>query len=111
MGKKRESEIYEEFIHIFDIYTTYKEKLNTITFEDFIEYYSGISASIYNEDFFFDMMNGILYNIINCHNIERSNNNFNIGNNINIQQEQNDSNNQITKLIRYKIKNLTIIII
>ena len=97
MGKKRESEIYEEFIYTFDTYTTYKEKLNTITFDDFIEYYSGISASIYNEDYFVDMMNGVWDTPINYHNIERSNNNVNIGNNINIQQEQSNFNNQIRK--------------
>ncbi len=92
MGKKRENEIYEEFIYTFDTFTSYKEKHNIITFDDFIEYYSGISASIYDEDYFVDMMNGVWDTPINYHNIERSNN-FNMGNNINLQQEQNNQNN------------------
>ena len=106
MGKKNENDIINEFNYTFDIYMNYKEKSTQCSFEDFIEYYSGISASIENEQYFKDMINGVwnMENaIINNNNIinqnlnqkfepiqEQQNNNFQI-------QEQQNQNQNLTQ--------------
>ena len=75
MNKKSENEIFEEFIFMLDTYLSFKGKINDniITFEDFIEFYSAISASIDNEDYFIDMMNNVWSSATNYYNINRNN--------------------------------------
>ena len=90
MNKKSEGEVFEEFIFTFDTFISFKEKINEITFEDFIEYYSAISAAILNEDYFTDMMNGVWSSSMNYHNKD----NNNVSNNVNLQQEQININPQ-----------------
>ena len=58
-GRRTQNEIYGEFIYTIDIYANIKEKGDQISFEDFIDYYHGISASIDNDDYFTDMINGV----------------------------------------------------
>ena len=58
-GKRNESDILNEFIFTFDSYINYKDRISQISLEDFIEYYSGISASIADDDYFIDIMNGV----------------------------------------------------
>ena len=74
MNKKSENEIFEEFIFMLDTYLSFKGKINNIiTFEDFIEFYSAISASIDNDDYFIDMMNNVWSSATNYYNINRNN--------------------------------------
>ena len=67
MGRKTENEIFGEFVYTFDIFINYKEKTSQCSFEDFIEYYSGISASIENNQYFNDMIHGV-WNMENVNN-------------------------------------------
>lgn len=64
-GRRTQNEIYGEFIYTIDIYTNIKEKGDQISFEDFIDYYHGISASIDNDEYFIDMINGV-WSASNC---------------------------------------------
>ena len=59
MGRKTPNEVYGEFIFSMDIYVNLKGLNEQIGFEDFIEYYHGISASIGDDNYFADMLNGV----------------------------------------------------
>ena len=75
MGRKTENEIFGEFVYTFDIFINYKEKTSQCSFEDFIEYYSGISASIENNQYFNDMIEGV-WNMENVNNSYFNSNNY-----------------------------------
>ena len=75
MGRKTENEIFGEFVYTFDIFINYKEKTSQCSFEDFIEYYSGISASIENNQYFNDMIEGV-WNMENVNNTYFNSNNY-----------------------------------
>ena len=59
LGRKTPNEVYGEFIFSMDIYMNLKGLNEQIGFEDFIEYYHGISASIVDDNYFADMLNGV----------------------------------------------------
>ena len=109
MGKKNENDVLNEFNYTFDIYCNYKVKSTQCTFEDFIEYYSGISASIENEQYFKDLMNGVW----NMENAIINNNNMNQSlnqkyNPIYEEQNQNIEQNQNLTPIKYQMQNQNI---
>ena len=56
---KSPAEIFEEFSYTFDIFVNIKEKAGVISFEDFIEYYHGISACYERDEDFAQLMNGV----------------------------------------------------
>ena len=59
IGRKTPNEVYGEFIFSMDIYVNLKGLNDQIGFEDFIEYYHGISGSIGDDNYFADMLNGV----------------------------------------------------
>ena len=85
-GKKKENEVYEDFAFSLDTFISYKGIIDQITFEDFIEYYSAISASIIDDNYFIDMMNGVWNTPINYHTLIQNYNDYNMKNNMNVQQ-------------------------
>lgn len=90
-GKRNESDILNEFIITFDSYTNFKDRISQISLQDFIEYYSGISASIADDDYFIDIMNGV-WDISNNSFLKQINND-----NLNDSNEQNTENSNIKK--------------
>ncbi len=101
-GKRSENDIINEFIFTFDTFIKYKEKYNLITLDDFIEYYSPISSSIINDDYFNEMMNGV-WNTITYHkqskSLDHKYNNFN--NNYDYNYYNNNNYENKNKLINY----------
>ena len=99
-GKRRENDVKNEFIFTFDTFIKYKERYNLISLDDFIEYYSPISSSIINDNYFNEMMNGV-WNTITFHkqskSLDNKINNYNNNYNYNISNNY-DNNN---KLINY----------
>jgi Ca2+-binding EF-hand superfamily protein len=80
-------EIFKQFCYTLDIYCSIKNIKDTITYKQFIEYYSGISSSILDDKYFENMLDGvwdfdqistdITNDNINNNNIqEKMNNNF-----------------------------------
>ncbi len=59
LGRKTENEIFNEFIYTFDIFKKLYNLSSVITVNDFVEYYSAISASIDNDDYFNEMINAV----------------------------------------------------
>ena len=55
-GRKTEREVLEEFLSTFEMHLSGVSD-GIVTREEFIEYYTNISASIDNEDYFAQMMN------------------------------------------------------
>ena len=88
MGRKKENEVYEDFAFTLDTYISYKGIVDQITFEDFIEYYSAISASILDDNYFIDMMNGVWSTPINYHTLIKNYGDYNMKNDMMVQQGQ-----------------------
>ena len=120
IGRRSELEIQNEFIFTFDIFLKYKGLSSKITYQEFLEYYTFISASIKDDNYFYDIMEGVWSNNqninynnqnMNYHNINNNNiNNQNITttqniNNIN-SQYQNITNEKIIK--KFPNNNLSI---
>jgi len=64
LGIKNPNDIYKEFIFCLNNFIIYKGINNKISFDDFIEFFTGISATIKNDLIFNNMMNNI-FNPIN----------------------------------------------
>ena len=83
-GKKNPDEVYKEFIFSLNNFIIYKGINNKISFDDFIEFFSGISATFENDIIFNNMMNNIFSqnNLFFRHEIKNnlSNNNINLNN-------------------------------
>ena len=83
-GKKNPDEVYKEFIFSLNNFIIYKGINNKISFDDFIEFFSGISATFENDLIFNNMMNNIFSqnNLFFRHEIKNnlSNNNINLNN-------------------------------
>jgi Ca2+-binding EF-hand superfamily protein len=55
-GRKTERQVLEEFLSTFELHLSDKPD-GIVTMDEFVEYYTNISASIDNEDYFTLMMN------------------------------------------------------
>ena len=64
LGIKNPNDIYKEFIFCLNNFIIYKGINNKISFDDFIEFFTGISATIKNDLIYNNMMNNI-FNPIN----------------------------------------------
>ena len=93
-GTKSEEEVYEQFCYSLDLYCEINDiqKNGELTFANFLDYYSGVSASIPDEVYFEDMINGVWSD----NNNKNNNLNYNNNNSFNINQnKQNEiSNNE-----------------
>ena len=102
-GRKNKNEIFSEFSYTLDIYLSYKKRDNQINLEDFLEYYSGISSSIDNDDYFEKMIKGVW----DTNEFDDNNNlylNDNVNKNLNINykpQIVNQNNNNKYQNLRY----------
>ena len=87
VGLKQEEDIYKEFCYTFDVYCSLYNVKEYINCEQFIDYYWGISASIIDDNYFEDILNGVWNNNI------KSNKNLNslINDNLNIQKNSNEN--------------------
>ena len=109
-GKRNESDILNEFIFTFESYINFKERISQISLEDFIEYYSGISASIADDDYFVDLMNGV-WDISNNSFLKPINsNNLNNSNEENIETSNIKNENEILSPLKEenKINDITL---
>ena len=55
-GRKTEQEAYEEFLSTFEVHHSLQPDGN-VTLDEWIEYYTNISASIDDDEYFTQMMN------------------------------------------------------
>lgn len=55
-GRKTERQVLEEFLSTFELHRSDKPD-GVVTLDEFVEYYTNISASIDNEEYFELMMN------------------------------------------------------
>ena len=108
-GTKSKEEILEQFCYSLDLYCEINgiEKNGDLSFENFVDYYSCVSASIPDEVYFEDMINGVWSDNKNINNnqnqdINSNNNNDNNNyNNIRNNQKINDNNqNNMNNVIR-----------
>lgn len=87
-GIKSEDIIYNQFKQTLELFLDINKILNEIiTKEEFVDYYSAISASIQDDIYFQDILNGI-YDLSKLYNINANNNN-----NSNINERNNINNN------------------
>ena len=102
-GTKSKEEILEQFCYSLDLYCEINgiEKNGDLSFENFVDYYSCVSASIPDEVYFEDMINGVWSDNKNINNNQNQiinsnnnsvNNNCNSMNNHNNNQKINDNN-------------------
>ena len=99
VGLKQEEDIYKEFCYTFDLYCRLYNIFDFITCEQFIDYYWGISASIIDDNYFEDILNGVW----NQNNKTNKNIKSIINENLNINKNAND--NYRKELIGNKINN------
>ena len=110
LGKKSVEDVYKEFLYTFDIFCELNGLKDEISFKEFIDYYTPISASILNDNYFDD----IVYGVWNIEEKTNENNN-NISNNNNLNENKiidnkndynyNEDNIQIDKRNNFQIKN------
>ena len=99
VGVKKEEDIYKEFCYTFDMYCNLYNINEYMTYEQFVNYYWGISASILDDNYFEDILNGVWnHNIIVNKNI-----NPKINDNLSINQNYNE--NYRKELIGNRINN------
>jgi len=92
LQKKSEEQVYEEFLYTFDVFCELNGLKDEISFKDFIEYYTPISASILNDNYFDDIIYGV-WNLegTNYHSSSPNNNTDNqIQSNINENANENE---------------------
>ena len=101
-GTKSLEEVLEQFCYSLDLYCELNgiQKNGELTFENFVDYYSCVSASIPDEVYFEDMINGVWSNIKNINNNQDkiiNNNDIKINNNcqINDNKQYNENNSDI----------------
>ena len=82
LGKKSAQQIYKEFLYTFDIFCELNGLKDVISYKDFIEYYTPISASILNDNYFDDIILGVW-------NLEENNTGININKNNDYYNEEN----------------------
>ena len=82
LGKKSAEQIYKEFLYTFDIFCELNGLKDIISYKDFIEYYTPISASILNDNYFDDIILGVW-------NLEENNTGININKNNDYYNEEN----------------------
>jgi Ca2+-binding EF-hand superfamily protein len=87
LGKKPENEVQDEFMFTFEVFCFLKGLGNDqeISFRDFVEYYTPISASIENDNYFDDILLGS-WNIEDENILPKKENEININNNNQINQ-------------------------
>ena len=87
LGKKPENEVQDEFMFTFEVFCFLKGLGNDqeISFRDFVEYYTPISASIENDNYFDDILLGS-WNIEDENILPKKENEININNNAQINQ-------------------------
>ena len=92
-GTKSQEEAFEQFCYSLDLYCELNDiqKNGNFSFQNFVDYYSGVSSCIPDEVYFEDMMKGVWNN----NNILSNNFNYNNINNLNI---NNNTNNDINKI-------------
>ena len=103
-GKISEEEAFKQFCYTLDIYCGIRNIKVDIDYKQFIEYYSGISSSILDENAFIEILNGVWGN--DNINMKKNNNEVSkeeIKEN-NIQQTSNIQNNDINKNINTNVK-------
>ena len=105
LGKKTCEEVYKEFLYTFDVFCELKGLKDEISYKDFIEYYTPISASILNDNYFEDIILGV-WNIEEYNN-RLANNKGNLDNNNNNNTGDKSNNIQIEKRNNFPINNLS----
>ena len=108
LGKKTSEEVYKEFLYTFNIFCELKGLKDEISYKDFIDYYTPISASILNDNYFDDIIYGA-WNIEDNSIIDK----YNIGDNNNLKLKENnrsynninEENIQIDKRNNFEINN------
>ena len=102
LQKKSEEQVYEEFLYTFDVFCELNGLKDEISFKDFIEYYTPISASILNDNYFDDIIYGV-WNLegTNYHSSPSSTNNTDL-NKINDNQIKNENKFKENELLMNK---------
>ena len=113
-GTKTEEEVYEQFCNSLDLYCEINniQKNGNLSFENFVDYYSGVSSCIPDEVYFEDMLKEVWNNSNNTNNNENNNNDiYNEYNNIGINsilmgitpnnKNRNNYNNRFSKSNRF----------
>ena len=110
LGKKSQEDVYKEFLYTFDIFCEINGLKDEISYKDFIDYYTPISASILSDNYFDD----IIYGVWNIENKTNETNNINMNNNINLTENKITKNNnydgnevQMDKVNNFQINNLS----
>ena len=93
-GTKSQEEVFEQFCNSLDLYCEISNipKNGELSFENFVDYYTGISASIPDEVYFEDMINGVWNNINNINNKNNQETNYSNNNINNNNCSSNDTN-------------------
>ena len=111
-GTKSQEEAFEQFYYSLDLYCDLNgiQKNGSLSFENFVDYYSGVSSCIPDDVYFEDMLNGVWnssngnnslstnlnYNInldnLSNNNLSINNQNMNVHNNSNVNQNDNQFN-------------------
>ena len=102
-GTKTKEEVFEQFCYSLDLYCEINgiQKNGELSFENFVDYYSCVSASIPDEVYFEDMMNGVWSDNKNINNNQNQNSNSETNNNVN----NKNINNNINNNNNYKMNN------
>ena len=107
VGFKQEEDILKEFFYTLDMYCNLYNVRDYITCDEFVEYYWGVSASVIDDNYFEDILNGVWNS-----NIQRNKSiNSMIEGNLNINKYNNENyrkeliGNQIDKTSNYYLNN------
>ena len=92
-GTKSQEGVFEQFCYSLDLFCQVNNIQNNgyLTLENFVDYYSGVSACIQDDAYFENLLNGIWNNDNNLNNNIIYNDANEIDNNNNFIKEQNDS--------------------